>query len=75
MPPHHPECGILEDITADHLNKTQKQLTEKYERKQPIFKGEDDPTDKKYVEKLCQRIIASKKRDLLINIETSKIIP
>ncbi len=55
----------MEDATPEQLNKIQKQLTEKYERRQPLFvQEEQDPIVKKYVEDLWQRIIASKKLDL-----------
>jgi len=57
--------GFMEDVTANQLNKIQKQLTEKYERKQPIFQKEADPTVKRYVGELWKRIVASKKLDLL----------
>ena len=57
--------GFMEDVTAEQLNKIQKQLTEKYERKQPLFEPEEqDPIVKKYVEELWQKIVASKKLDL-----------
>jgi len=57
--------GFMEDATPEQLNKIQKQLTEKYERKQPLFESEEqDPMVKKYVEELWQRIIASKKLDI-----------
>lgn len=58
--------GFMEGVTADQLNKIQKQLTERYERKQTLFDQEqDDPDVKKYVEELWQRIVASKKLDLV----------
>ena len=58
--------GFMEGVTADQLNKIQKQLTERYERKQTLFDQEqDDPVVKKYVEELWQRIVASKKLDLV----------
>jgi transposase len=57
--------GFMEDATAEQLNKIQKQLTEKYEHKQPLFKQEEqDPIVKKYVEDLWQRIVASQKLDI-----------
>ena len=50
----------MEDATAEQLNKIQKQLTEKYERRQSLFEQEEqDPVVKKYVEDLWQRIVAS----------------
>jgi len=58
--------GFMEDVTTDQLTKIQKQLTERYERKQTLFEQEqDDPIVKKYVEGLWQRIVASKKLDLV----------
>ena len=55
----------MEDATVEQLNKIQRQLTEKYERKQPLFgQQEEDPIVKKYVEDLWQRIVASKKLDI-----------
>lgn len=58
--------GFMEDVTAEQLNKIQKQLTDRYERKQTFFEQEqDDPIVKKYVEELWQRIVASKKLDLV----------
>jgi endonuclease III len=43
--------GFMENVTADQLNKIQKQLTERYERKQTLFEQEqDDPIVKQYVE-------------------------
>jgi len=53
--------GLMEDATPEQLNKIQKQLTERYEYKQPIFRQEDDPTVKRYVEQFWQRIVSSKK--------------
>ncbi|MEJ7684213.1 MAG: hypothetical protein WKG06_41445 [Segetibacter sp.] len=45
--------GFMEDATPEQLNKIQKQLTEKYEHKQPLFEQEEqDPIVKKYVEEL-----------------------
>ncbi len=55
----------MEDATPEQLNKIQKQLTEKYERRQPLFEQEEqDPIVKKYVEDLWQRIVASQKLDI-----------
>lgn len=59
--------GFMDDVTADQLNRIQKQLTEKYERKQSLFhqqQDEQDPIVKKYVEEFWQRIVESKKLDL-----------
>ena len=55
----------MEDAIAEQLNKIQKQLTEKYERRQPLFEQEEqDPIVKKYVEQLWQRIVGSQKLDI-----------
>ena len=55
----------MEDAAPEQLNKIQKQLTEKFERKQPLFEQEEqDPVVKKYVEDLWQRIAASKTLDV-----------
>ena len=57
--------GFMEDATPEQLNKIQKQVTEKYERRQPLFEQEEqDPIVKKYVEDLWQRIVASHKLDI-----------
>ena len=65
----------MEDATAEQLNKIQKQLTEKYERKQPLFdQQEQDPIVKKYVDDLWQRIIASKKVDIQSAEKLSRMV-
>ena len=52
--------GFMEDAAPEQLNKIQKQLTERYERRQPLFEYEEqDPIVKRYVEDLWQRIVAS----------------
>ena len=57
--------GFMEDATVEQLNKIQKQLSEKYQRRQPLFEQEEqDPIVKKYVEDLWQRIVASQKLDI-----------
>lgn len=66
--------GFMEDVTAGQLNKIQKQLTERYEHKQEFFQGEDDPVVKKYIEELWQRIVASKKLDLLPAEKLSRMV-
>jgi hypothetical protein len=66
--------GFMEDVTADQLNRIQKQLTERYGHKQPIFRGEDDPAVKKYVEELWQRIVASKKLGLAPAEKLSRMV-
>ena len=78
---HHTilNVGFMEDVTADQLNKIQKQLTERYEGKQPLFEQRgDDAIVNKYVEELWQRIVSSKKLDIagaeklsrMVNIDT-----
>ena len=57
--------GFMEGVTADQLNKIRNQLTERYERKQTLFEQEQHPIVNKYVEELWQRIVASKKLDLV----------
>ena len=65
----------MEDATPEQLNKIQKQLTEKYEHKQSLFEPEEeDPVVKKYVEQLWQRIVASKKVDILPVEKLSRMI-
>jgi len=64
----------MEDATAEQLNKIQKQLTEKYEHKQSLFEPEEDRVVKKYVEQLWQRIIASKKLDIVSVEKLSRMI-
>lgn len=66
--------GFIEDATAEQLNKIQKQLTEKYEHKQSLFEPEEDPVVKKYVEQLWQRIVASKKLDIVSVEKLSRMI-
>lgn len=56
--------GFMEDATPEQMNIIQKQLTQKYERKQPLFEEEQDFIVKKYVADLWQRIISSKKLDI-----------
>lgn len=66
--------GFMEDATAEQLNKIQKQLTEKYEHKQSLFETEEGPVVKKYVEQLWQRIIASRKLDIVPVERLSRMI-
>ena len=55
----------MEDAIAEQLNKIQKQLTEKYERRQPLFEQEEqDPIVEKYVQELWQRIVGSQRLDI-----------
>lgn len=70
----------MEDATPEQMNIIQKQLTQKYERKQPLFEEEQDFIVKKYVADLWQRIISSKKLDIqsveklerMVNADTLK---
>jgi len=73
--------GFMEDATPEQLNKIQKRLTEKYERKAPLFDQEEqDPIIIRYVADLWQRIVSSKKYDLqsveklerMVNADTLK---
>ncbi|HKK12037.1 MAG TPA: IS1634 family transposase [Flavobacteriaceae bacterium] len=64
----------MEDAAPEQLNKIQKQLTGKYEHKQPLFEPEKDPIVKKYVEDLWQRIIASKKLDIVPVEKLSRMV-
>ena len=71
--------GFMEDTNVDQRNKIQKQLTDRYEHKQVLFK-ETDPVVIKYVEELWQRIINHKRLDItaveqssrMVNIDTVK---
>jgi len=73
--------GFMEDATPEQMNIIQKQLTQKYERKQPLFEQEEqDAVIKKYVADLWQRILSSKKFDIqsaeklarMVNADTLK---
>lgn len=66
--------GFMEDVSPEQLNRIQKQLTERYERREPLFGEDGDPTVKKYVEELWQRIVASKKLDLLPAQKLSRMV-
>ena len=67
--------GFMDDVTTDQLNKIQKKLTEKYEHKQVLFEPEqDDPVVKKYVEGFWQRIVASKKLDIVSVEKLSRMV-
>jgi hypothetical protein len=71
--------GFMEDTHVDQRNKIQKQLTDRYEHKEVLFK-ETDPVVIKYVEELWQRIIDNKRLDIvgadqsnrMVNIDTVK---
>lgn len=78
---HHTilNVGFMEDVSSEQLNKIQKHLTQRYERKQSLFEQEhDDDLVKKYVEELWQRIVGSKKLDIagggklsrMVNVDT-----
>ena len=56
--------GFIDDIAPEQLNKIQKQLNDKYEHKQPLFEQED-PIVKKYVTEFWQRLVESKKIDIV----------
>ena len=56
--------GFIDDIAPEQLNKIQKQLNDKYEHKQPLFEQED-PIVKKHVTEFWQRIVESKKIDIV----------
>ena len=66
--------GFMEDATPEQLNKIRKLLTEKYERKELLFEQEEDPVVKKYVAELWQRIVASKKLDIVSVEKLSRMI-
>lgn len=65
--------GFMEGVTPEQLNGIQKQLTQRYEHIQAIFQGEEDPIVKQYVEELWQRIVGSKKLDL-VSSELSRMV-
>ena len=66
--------GFMEDATPEQLNKIQKQLTEKYQHKQSLFESEEEPIVKKYVEDLWQRMITSKKLDIVPVEKLSRMV-
>lgn len=66
--------GFMEDVTPEQLNKIQKQLTQRYEQKQPVFQQEGDPVVKHYVEAFWQRIVASNKFDLVATEKLSRMV-
>lgn len=66
--------GFMEDVTAEQLNVIQKQLTQRYEQKQPIFRAEADPVVNQYVEEFWQRIVSSKKLDLATSGKLSRMV-
>jgi transposase len=64
---------IDEDLTPDRLNKIQKELTQRYENKQ-TFLEQDDPVVRKYVEEFWQRIVATKKIDIVSVDKLSRMV-
>ncbi len=65
----------MEDVSAEQLNKIQKQLTDRYQYKQSLFEQEqDDVLVKKYVEELWQRIVESKKLDIAGSEKLSRMV-
>ena len=66
--------GFMEDTTPEQLNRIQKLLTEKYERKESLFEQEGDPVIKKYVVELWQRIVASEKLDIVSVEKLSRMV-
>ena len=73
---HHTilNVGFMEDVTPEQLNIIQKQLTQRYEHKQTVFQGEEDPIVKQYVEEFWQRIVGSKKLDLVSFEKLSRMV-
>jgi transposase len=66
--------GFMDDATPERLNRIQKLLTERYERKESLFQGEEDPVVRQYVEDFWQRIVSSKKLDLLSADKLSRMV-
>src|SRR5690606_34960983 len=66
--------GFMEDVTAGQLNKIRKQLTDRYEHKEPLFHEDGDPVVKRYVEEFWQRIVSSKKLDLVPAGKLSRMV-
>lgn len=69
--------GFMEDATPEQLNRIQKQLTDRYEHKEPLFDQDGDPVVRSYVEEFWQRIVSSEKFDLsagklsrMVNMDT-----
>ncbi len=73
---HHTilNVGFMEDVTPEQLNVIQKQLTQRYEHKQTFFQAEEDPIVKQYVEEFWQRIVGSKKLDLVSSEKLSRMV-
>lgn len=66
--------GFMEDVTVEQLNKIQKQLTDRYEHKESLFQKDGDPVVKDYVEEFWQRIVSSKKLDLVPAEKLSRMV-
>ena len=66
--------GFMDDVTPEQLNAIQKQLTQRYERKQTFFQAEQDPVVKQYVEEFWQRILGSKKLDLVSSEKLPRMV-
>ncbi|KEO73046.1 IS1634 family transposase [Anditalea andensis] len=66
--------GFMEEVSAEQLNKIQKQLTDKYEHKIPLFDEKGDPAVKQYVQDFWQRIVSSKKLDIKSAGELSRMV-
>ena len=66
--------GFMEDATPEQLNRIQKLLTEKYEHKASLFEQQEDFVVKKYVAELWQRIVASKKLDIVSAEKLSRMV-
>ena len=66
--------GFMEDATPQQLNRIQKLLTGKYERKEALFEQQEDPVVEKYVSELWQRIVASKQLDIVPAEKLSRMV-
>lgn len=66
--------GFMEEVSPEQLKKIQKLLTGRYEHGQPLFEDESDPVVSQYVEDLWQRIVASKKLDLVLPDKLSRMV-
>lgn len=66
--------GFMEDVSADQLNKIQRQLTERYEQKHTVFQEDENPIVNQYVKEFWQRIASSKKLDLVSPENLSRMV-
>lgn len=67
--------GFIEDATPEQLNRIQKHLTNKYEQKPGLFEQEDDdPLVRKYVADFWQRIVQSKRLDIVMAAERDRMV-